>query len=184
MQRLVEPATLLDAGNNRPPTLAWSVVNTHTHREQTAVEHLQRQGFEAYCPMVARRIRHARQVKDVTRPMFPGYVFARVGLDRHAWRPMLSTYGVRSVICCGDRPSLVDDGFVSSLKAREVGGLVSKPSTPFQVGQSVRVAGGPFDGLVATIIDMNEKDRVVLLMGILNGSVRVKVDIGGISETS
>lgn len=152
----------------------WAVLNTHPHREQVVLQHLERQDFIAYCPMIRRRCSHARRVSDVLRPMFPGYVFVKVGLQR--WRPLSSTIGVRSVVCCGDGPALIDDGFVQSLRAREIDGVISKPEAPFQVGQQVKLAGGAFDGLVATIIDMHERDRLTVLMDLLNRPVKVRIE--------
>jgi transcriptional antiterminator RfaH len=155
---------------------AWVVINTHPHREHIAIENLVRQDFPAYCPMVMKRIRHARRQQDVRRPLFPGYVFVHVERDIQRWRPILSTFGVRTLVRCGDRLSFIHDGFIASLKAREVDGLVTRPKSPYSIGQIVRMNGGPFDGLVATIVEMNEKDRLVVLMELLNGRVKVKVE--------
>ena len=99
----------------------WAVINTHPHREQVAVENLQRQEFRAYCPMVRRQRRHARRVTDVLRPLFPGYLFTQVSSDMQRWRPMLSTFGVRAVVRCGDRLSLIEDAFIQSLMFRSAG---------------------------------------------------------------
>jgi len=154
----------------------WAVVNAHPHREHVAVENLQRQEFRAYCPMVRRRRRHSRRVSDVLRPLFPGYLFAQINPEAQLWRPILSTLGVRAVVRCGDRLSLIDDDFVQSLKDREVEGAIARPESPYQVGQGVRIAGGAFDGLVATIIDMDERDRLTVLMDLLNRSVKVKIE--------
>ena len=79
----------------------WAVVNTQPHRETIALENLERQDFRAYCPVIRKRVRHARRSLDLLRPLFPGYLFAQVTLDR--WRPILSTYGVRSLVRCGVR---------------------------------------------------------------------------------
>jgi transcriptional antiterminator RfaH len=89
---------------------------------------------------------------------------------------MLSTIGVRSIVRCGEDLSLVDDGFVQSLKAREVEGAIARPESPYQVGQQIRLSGGAFDGLIATIIEMHERDRLTVLMDLLNRPVKVKVD--------
>ena len=51
-----------------------------------------------------------------------------------------------------------------------------RPASPYRVGQQVRVAGGPFDGLVATVIEMHENDRLTVLMELLSRAVRVRVD--------
>ena len=57
-------------------------------------------------------------------------------------------------------------------------GAIVRPDTPYKLGQQVRVSSGAFDGLVATIIAMDEKDRLVVLMELLNRPVKVRVDAG------
>jgi transcriptional antiterminator RfaH len=159
----------------------WVVINTQPHREQIAVENLLRQDFLPYCPLIKRRRRHARRVTDVLRPLFPGYLFVKINPDLERWRPMLSTLGVRCVVRCGDKVSLLDDAFVQAIRAREVEGVISRPVSPYQEGQEVRVSGGAFDGLVATIVEMHPPDRLTVLMQLLNRTVRVRLDEGQIS---
>jgi transcriptional antiterminator RfaH len=154
---------------------AWAVVNTQPHREPVALENLVRQGFLSYCPSVRRRITHARRTRDILRPLFPGYLFVHVNSDQLQYRPILSTRGVRTLVRFGERPSFLEDEFIQELKSREVDGVIVRPLSPYKVGQTVRVAGGPFDGLVATIIEMDEKDRLVVLMQFLNRSTKVKI---------
>ncbi len=158
------------------PTSDWAVVNTHPNREHIAVENLQRQEFRAYCPMVKRQRRHGRRIADVLRPLFPSYLFVQVKPNAQRWSPMLSTLGVRTVVRSGDRLSLIEDAFVQGLKAREVDGVVAQPASPYRVGEEVCIAGGAFNGLVATIIDMDERDRLTVLMDLLNRSVKVKIE--------
>jgi transcriptional antiterminator RfaH len=153
----------------------WAAINTHPHRERVAVENLLRQNFEVYFPTELKRVRHARRVQDVLRPLFPGYVFAQVASELTMWRPILSTYGVRSLVRLGDRPAFVDGGFIESLRAREVDGVIAKPAAPYRLGQEVRLNGGPFDGLIGRIIEMSDKDRLVLLTSLLQQDVRLKV---------
>lgn len=158
----------------------WIAINTHPHREHTAVEHLTRQKFGVYCPMELRRIRHARRTQDVTRPLFPGYIFAQVAPDLTLWRPILSTIGVRAMIRYGDQPAFLDDAFIQGLRAREIDGVIAKPLRPYEVGQQVRLNGGPFDGLIATILEMDGRDRLTLLTSLLSQSVRMTVAVSSV----
>jgi transcriptional antiterminator RfaH len=160
-------------GSARPS--AWVVVNSQPHRELIALDNLARQQFFAYCPMVRKRVRHARRSRDVLRPLFPNYLFVHAHPDVQRWRPILSTIGVRSLVRCGDQLSFLDDVFIRSLRAREIDGAIVRPASPYRVGQQVRVMGGGFDGLVATIIEMDEKDRLVVLMDLLSRPVKIKV---------
>jgi len=154
----------------------WAVVNTQPHKESLALENLERQGFSAYCPLIKRRRSHARRVDEVLRPLFPSYLFVKISPEHQRWRPILSTLGVRTLVRCGDRLSLIDDAFVQSLKGRELDGVIARPASPYRVGQQVRMAGGAFDGLVATIVEMHERDRLTVLMQLLSQAVKVKID--------
>lgn len=153
----------------------WIAVSVHANREHVAEENLLRQGFRVYLPKLLRRTRHARRVQDVLRPLFPGYLFVELPSDLGRWRPILSTYGVRTLIRCGDRPSFVDPGFIAALKGREIDGVIVRPDQPYAVGDGVRLAGGAFDGLAATIIGLDEKERLVVLMELLGQQVRLRV---------
>ena len=155
---------------------SWAAVNAHPHREHMALDNLARQGFTAYCPVVRRRCSHARRVEEVLRPLFPGYLFVRVSPERNCWRPILSTYGVRTLVRCGDQPGLIDPGLIEALKAREVEGVILRPAVAYQVGQQVRVNTAAFDGIVATILELDEKGRLIVLFDLLNRPVRVHVD--------
>jgi transcriptional antiterminator RfaH len=154
-------------------TAGWAVIATHPYRERIALENLERQNFRAYAPSVARLVRHARRSREVLRPLFPGYLFVKVHLA--CWRPILSTVGVRSIVRCGEKLSVLSDSFIDALKERERNGVIRMPECHFQLGQKVRIASGPLAGLVATIVGMNEKDRLSLFTELLMRTVKVSV---------
>jgi len=159
----------------------WIVINTRPHAEHTALENLQRQAFDVYCPMLRKRRSHARSVITVLRPLFPGYLFARPSRKARRWRSILSTYGVRSVVRAGEEPICIDHGFIASLKAREVEGAIARPASPYEVGQKVRITGGPFDGIVTTIIDLDEEERVVVLLEVLKRATKLTLNADGVT---
>ena len=162
-------------GANASSRAVWLVVNTHSNREVLAERNLIRQGFEVYGPVIQKQIRHARRVHDVLRPLFPGYLFVRRDSRELRWRPILSTLGVRSVVCNGEEPSLLHGSLIADLKARERDGIIARSASPLKVGHTVRVARGPFDGLVGKIIELCEKDRLIVLMDFLNQPIKVTV---------
>ena len=67
-------------------------------RPDAALEHLQRQDFHAYCPLIRRRLSHARRVTEVLRPFFPSYLFVKIIPTAQRWQPLMSTIGVRSIV--------------------------------------------------------------------------------------
>jgi transcriptional antiterminator RfaH len=171
-----ERAPMLNAAKSAVQTpCKWLVISTLPHKESYACEHLTRQDFQVYCPMIMRRVRHARSTSDERRPLFPGYVFVEHALEGRTWRPILGTQGVKSVVRSGEQPSLLCGSFIDELKAREVQGVVRKPSDPLEVGQRVTVQGTAFDGLVGHIIELRDKDRVMILLELLDKQTRVQL---------
>lgn len=168
---------------DQPGTVrGWVVVNTHSHREDVARSNLERQGFETYFPVIRKRISVARRGKEVLRPLFPGYMFVTLPAEAQ-WRPLLSTYGVRRVLCCGDAPSLIDGGFVGALRSREVAGVIERPASPYEIGQSIAITEGPFEGLVARIVGLEDRDRVAVLLHILGKQTRAVFDTRAIAPS-
>jgi len=153
----------------------WIAVSALPNREYVAATHLRNQGYEPYVPTMRKQIRHARQVRNVLRPLFPGYLFVRLPTKTTRWRPILSTVGVRTVVCAGEAPCLVPKTFIEELKLREKDGVIVRAIASRQIGESVLIAQGAFDGLVGKIIGLSENDRLIVLMDFLNRPVRVTV---------
>ena len=155
----------------------WVVASIHPHKERLALENLGRQGFHAYCPRIRRRVRHARRLQDVLRPLFPGYIFIRLNPQVEPWRSIGSTFGVRNLICFGERPGTIPDQFVAGIQATEEGGAVAIPAAreSYAPGEKVRLREGPFEGLIATVLSAGDCDRITVLMDLLKRSVRVRV---------
>lgn len=153
----------------------WVVASTHPNRESVALQHLSRQGFTTYCPMIRKRRRHARRVDEVLRPIFPSYVFIQIDVERTQWRPILSTIGIRTLISFGSKLGMLDERLIDGLKARETEGVVTLSESLFEPGQKVQLVGGPMDGILATVLSVEARDRIVVLMDLLKQSVRVSV---------
>lgn len=167
-----------DATGTPPhPPQTWGVVNTHPHREREAAFNLERQSFAVYLPRFARIVRHARRTSEVERPLFAGYMFVGIDPGRTAWRPIASTVGVRGIVRFGERPALVDDGFIAALRARERDGLIVLPDRPYEPGESVRVVGGPFAGAVAKVLASRDRERVVVLLELLQKEFAATLDV-------
>lgn len=157
------------------PKDPWIVVNTHPNRELVAAVHLKNQAYDVYAPVVRKQVRHARCSRELLAPLFPGYLFVRWRSVDMRWRPILSTVGVRAIVRRGEQPTPLDNAIVSALRAREKDGVIVRSASPREVGQSVRLARGPFDGAVAEIVELCDRDRLVVLMSLLNRAVKVTV---------
>ncbi len=155
----------------------WYVVYTHAHAEARALENLERQGFTAYLPRYRRRRRHARRTEEVTRPLFPRYLFVALDMVRERWRPILSTVGVSGVVRHGELPTRVPAGVVEAIRAHEAKGAFDRlsPADGLRHGDPVRIVEGPFAELIGRFCGLADRERVIVLLEFLGRQVRAKV---------
>ncbi len=160
----------------------WFVAHTQARGEERAAGNLERQGFTVFVPRYRRRRRHARRVDTVRAALFPGYVFISFDADRTRWRSINGTFGVRHLVCQGNRPVPLADGIVEEIKAREdEDGLVRLDPTPFAKGQRLRIVDGPFYDTAGLFAELADRERVVILLNLLGRQLRVPVPLHAVT---
>jgi transcriptional antiterminator RfaH len=160
---------------------AWYVVRTKPRAEAFAAANLRSKGVEVFYPRLASRL--ARAVAPIAaEPLFPGYLFARLALDREyhvvAWTP-----GVARLLGLGDgQPSPIDDGIVTSLRHRGSGGEILVPRPMLRVGDPVEIRSGPFAGLLA-VVDRpcSAAGRVHILLDLLRRQTRIDLPASAVA---
>jgi transcriptional antiterminator RfaH len=159
--------------------IRWYAVYTQPHAETKALEHLLRQGYLAYLPRYRTHVSHARRRLTVLRPLFPRYLFA--GIDRVSmrWRPILSTIGVADVVRAGDEPSPVPSEIVNAIREREEAGGFDRSNSQhsLRLGELVRVSAGAFQDMVGRLVELRDRDRVVVLLELLGRGVRAQLRV-------
>jgi transcriptional antiterminator RfaH len=156
----------------------WFVVQTQTHSESKASQHLERQGFKTYLPRYLKRRRHARKVDTVAAPLFPRYLFVAIDTQTQRWRSVQSTVGVLRLVTNGDEPVAVGESVIDALRHREDGsGFVKLDRIPsFSVGDRIRVASGAFTDVLGLFEGLADRERVAILLDLLGRKVRVMLD--------
>lgn len=156
----------------------YYVAATQPSRERYARDRLEAQAFSVFLPECVEVIRHAHKVTKRRAPLFPGYLFVQVDVERARWRAINGTPGVVCLLSAGDYPSPVPEGIVEEIAARcdLAGGAIKMPDpydVPFRRDEPVRVKTGPFAGFSGVFVAAS-RDRVRLLLDILGGSVVVQ----------
>lgn len=153
---------------------SWHVVNTAPYQERRAESNLRRQGYRVWLPSLRRSRRHARRIDTIAAPLFPGYLFVELGTEE-TWSPINGTFGVRRILCDGERPLPLPTEFVQDLRRTIDGeGFVAVPETLTQ-GQKVRLIAGPFVGCAGTLLGLAARDRVSILLRVLGHEVATVV---------
>jgi transcriptional antiterminator RfaH len=153
----------------------WYVVRSRPHKEFYAAANLQNQAFRTFIPQISKTIRHARRTKTVLAPLFPRYLFVSLDLSRDRWRSVRGTFGVSCLVMDGDRPRPVPQGLVEQLIAttNETHGVDFRER--LTLGQSVRFLTGPFAEKIGRLVNLDDADRVAVLLEILGAEREIAV---------
>jgi transcriptional antiterminator RfaH len=151
----------------------WYVVQTLPHAENRAIANLERQGYRVFCPRIRRTVRHARAIKYVLSPLFPGYVFVEHDIGVDPWRSINGTFGVIRLITQGDAPQPVPRGVIEALQSRMADDGAMNWTSTFRIGQAIRITDGPFADFIGTLAHLDPTGRVRVLLDLLGRTVSV-----------
>jgi transcriptional antiterminator RfaH len=159
--------------------LKWYVAQIKPNGFERAVINLSRQNFETFMPLQRRTVRHARQMKDVLRPVFPGYLFIRFGAEQGDWRKINSTLGVTKLVAFeGNAPTPVPNDLIDGLRLRcDIRNLL-QPLGDLEPGAKVKVLAGPFSDFIGEVESLVNEDRVRLLFELMGQDTRIDLSRG------
>ena len=153
--------------------MQWYVIHTKPRQEQRALENLQRQGFEAWLPMIElEKVRRSRLTK-VTEPMFSRYLFIRLDTTQTNWSPIRSTLGVSKLVSFGNVPAAVPDALIDMLRE-------SPPLTPQRLmnpGDEVQLVDGPLRGLRGIYQQHDGEARAMVLIELLSQPQSIQIEL-------
>jgi len=157
-----------------PEPSKWFAVYTKPRHEKAVSRHFEIQQIEFFLPLYTEthRWRNGCRV-EVEQPLFPGYLFARVG-QRDSTR-VLGVPGVLLMVGSGRRPAPLPDFEIESLRF----GLHLRKFEPHPylvVGDKARIKSGSLAGMVGVLARKKSNFRVVLTLELIMRSVAVEVD--------
>jgi transcription antitermination factor NusG len=151
----------------------WFVARTLAHRESSAQFNLDQQGFRSFVPRLRRTVRHARKLRNVEAPLFPGYIFLILDLQRDRWRAVNGTIGIATLIMGCEQPTPVPTGVVETLIAASDRSGLFNLDRGLEIGQRVRILSGPFTQALGRLDQLDGRGRVRVLLEIMGGQVAV-----------
>jgi transcriptional antiterminator RfaH len=149
----------------------WYVCHTRPRREKKFAALMEAEGFEHYLPLVASIRRYPKETKRFTKPLFPGYVFARVpvtGKARIYQQELLAR-----AIPVEDEARLL--GQLEDVRKIVSSGVELTVIPLLTRGRSVRVVGGPLHGLEGQVDDASNPQGIVISVDVLRRGVLLRV---------
>jgi transcriptional antiterminator NusG len=165
----------------------WYVVHTYSGYEnkvkgsiEKLVENrkLQDQIVEVIVPLhrVFEEKNGAR--KEVEKKLFPGYVLLKMFMNDETWYVVRNTRGVTGFVGPGSKPVPL-----SEAEIRAMGIDMTVIEVFVEVGDTVTVVDGPFEGSVGLIKEVHDHKRTVIVnLSIFGRETPVELDFGKISK--
>jgi len=155
----------------------WVLIYTKVKQEIRAKENLENQGFKTFLPLISSR--NDLSKSEELEIVFPRYLFAQINLKVDNWSSIKSTKGVDHIVLFGNEFTVVPDKIIKLIKEKLNKSGVYKQKiykTNFNKGDKLVIKEGVFSGIEAIFISKKSKDRVKLLLKLLNTTISAEVD--------
>src|SRR5688500_16304028 len=165
---------------------AWYAVWTRSHCERLVVDQLAAKGFSTFLPEMGTWSKRQGQLHVIPTPMFPGYLFVRQRMDKHAYIEMLKTRGLVRILEDGwNRLTPIPDHEVAAVQRVVEAKVPVFPHGPMNEGDRVRVTEGVLKDVEGTFIqDKPDCGRLVVSVGLLGRGIAVEVDCTSVTPCS
>ncbi len=167
--------------------MRWYIVHAHSNfekkvaasiREQAAQRGLDEKFDEILVPTEnVVEIRKGRKINS-ERKFFPGYVLVKCDLSDDIYHLIKNTPKVTGFLGADKKPVPISDAEANRIKGQVADGVERpKASISFEIGESVRVADGPFASFNGTIEEIDEgRSRVKVAVSIFGRATPVELE--------
>jgi transcriptional antiterminator RfaH len=155
--------------------LQWYVIQTKPANERRVETHLSNQEIAAFLPMLETFYDLNGKMIPKLKPMFPGYLFARLNIWAAYYR-VKWTRGVNKILGNGSEPVPVSEKVIQILHQRMGDRNVVRLDDNLEKGNLVQFTSGPFKDLMGVFDKkMSEGGRVRVLLSLIGVDVSVQV---------
>jgi transcription termination/antitermination protein NusG len=164
-----------------PPALGeWFALQTKARHEKRVACELEEKQFAVFLPLYAALHQWSDRRREVRLPLFPNYVFVRVGGSHGDRVAVLRTQGVRGFVGARGTGLRVPDEEIEAVQ-RILAESVPFANHPFlQVGRKVRIRGGSLEGVRGILVAANRDRSLVVSVECIQRSLAIRIDGYGV----
>jgi transcriptional antiterminator RfaH len=157
-------------------TSAWFCLKVQPKREHLAATGLRRElGIACFSPRLRFRKMTRRGTVWFVEAMFPAYLFAHFVYAEHH-RRILHSPSIRGIVQFGEQVATVAAEAIASMQHYTGEEEIVTVDPEIEVGQTVQIAEGPFQGLHALVTRiLPAKERIRVLLEFLGRSVETEL---------
>jgi len=168
--------TIPHAEHEEVPARDWLAVQVRCSKEPVVHQLLQMKGYETFFPRYG-----AKPVagSDAQKPLFPGYIFCRVGRD--VCGLIVTTPGVIRILGVGRQPVPVPADEMDAVRRIVESDSAYGPVESLQRGDTVRVEDGPFKGVQGVFVQRKNARSLIVEVSTIQRSMYVELENWSVS---
>jgi transcription antitermination factor NusG len=149
----------------------WFVCHTKPRCEKKFALLMTAEQFDHYLPLITSVRRYPGQVKKFTKPLFPGYVFAHIHVERRS--RIFQQDLLARVIPVSDETKFLAQ--LEDVRAIRASGLEVALHPILRKGTNVRIVVGPLKGVHGMVDNPANPAGVVVAVDVLQQGVLIKI---------
>lgn len=151
----------------------WLVCHTKPRCEKKFAALMAAEKFEYYLPLTQSVRRYGQQTKRFTKPLFPGYAFAKVPTEKKA-RVYQQVLLARAIVVEDEKTFLRQ---LEDVKAIVASGFELTIIPLLTNGRRVKIVGGPLHGVEGFVDNPVHPKGIVISVDVLRQGLLVKVPV-------
>lgn len=175
--------------------MRWYVLHVYSNFEKKVAESIREQAeqkglidhFEQIVVPTEEvvEIRRGQKV-NTERKFFPGYVLLKMELSDRAWHLVKNTPKVTGFLGSGNKPIPISETEAMRIMQQVQEGVERpKPSITFEIGETVRVADGPFTSFNGVVEEVDEeRSRLKVAVSIFGRATPVELEYTQVEKVS
>lgn len=167
--------------------MKWYVVHTQTGSEEKAKAGLEgkmaKTDLKNYITEIVVPTEQVSEIRSgkkriSSRKFFPGYILLKMDMNKESWYLVKSTPGITGFIGAGRKPTSISQEEVDSILRRtEDTETKPMPKTSFEMGESIRIAQGPFANFNGSVTEIfPERGKLKVSVSIFGRSTLVELE--------
>ena len=174
-------------------SMRWYIVHAYSNFEKKVAESIREQAAQRNCADRFEEIlvptehvvevRRGRKV-NTERKFFPGYVLVKCDLTDQVFSLIKNTPKVTGFLGADNKPMPISDDEANRIKGQVAEGVERPKATiTFEVGETVRVADGPFASFNGTVEEIDEdRSRVKVAVSIFGRATPVELEFSQVEK--
>jgi transcription antitermination factor NusG len=152
----------------------WYAVYTYPRHEKAVAEQLESKAVETFLPIFASRSRWKDRSVEISRPLFPGYVFTRIRMEDRT--KVVGIPSVVRILSFNGRPAEISAQEIESVRLCLGGGAALEAHSVPEVGERVRVCSGAFEGVEGIVANRTNRCKVIISISLIHQAVALEID--------